>query len=174
MMQVTRTVAAALAALTLVVGAAGAVLAADPSPVVDTLGAEVTTNIYLDEHPYIRVINLGTIPTTFTHETPEGWSLEPSSMTLGPNESGSFLVTGKGDEGFVVIEGFATDASTAGADRNVIQFGSIHVAQSRPFDPTRFLPPIIFGGALIIGALLLLWKVKPWQYRLTRSGGGPA
>ena len=174
MTQVTRTVASALAALTLVVGAAGAVMAADPSPEPGpALGAEVTTNIYLDEYPYIQVTNLGDIATVFSYEAPDGWVLTPANMTLGPNEHGLFHVDGLGDEGVILIRGNATDGAIGAAanDRTAIEFGNIRVAQSRPIDYTRYITPVLLIVGLVAGLLLFMRKVKPWQFRLSRVEG---
>lgn len=161
--------AAALAALSLVLGAVGPVAAATPEPTAlpDTLGASVSAIVIADEDPSFHIVNRGAVPMTFTATAPDGWGVTPASIELVPGAEGVITLTGSGDEGMATVYGAQTHP--ASGDATAIRFGSIRVMQTRPFDPTRYLPGVLVALVVltIVGVSLRRWR--PWQLRLTRA-----
>lgn len=162
-----RAVAASLT-LSLSLGV-GVAVAADPTSAPNTLGATVSGYVILDESPTVLVRNEGSVLTTFTATVPDGWAFEPVSMLLEPGESGRFTLSGTGDAGNMVILGRSTGLIASGGDTSAIQFGSIALMQTRPFDPSRYYGTALLVALILTGTGLVLRRTKPWQYRLTRA-----
>lgn len=156
-----------LAVLSILLGAAGAVRAAEPTPLPDTMGASVSAIVIADESPSLHVTNRGSVETTFTATVPDGWGITPASITLTPGQEGVLTLTGRGDAGLATVYGAQTHPRTG--DATAIRFGAIRVMQTRPFDPMRYLPTVLYALLALGVVLLVLRRVRPWQYRLTRA-----
>jgi len=173
-MRITRTPRRAVLCLATVAGlglaAVGGVRAADPfSPAPNTLGAEVSAAVVADADPTAYVVNRGSVVMTFRAIAPAGWTVSPSDLTLRPGERGTFALSGAGDAGLMTITGAMV--RPAGGDATAIRFGQIAVMQTRPFDPSRYLPGIGLGLLLAAGAVIALRRVRPWEYRIHRTTG---
>jgi len=162
-----RAAAVVLTSAGIVLTLAGSAVAASPAP--NTLGASVSRLVVTDENPHIYVENLGSLPTTFTAVAPDGWQVSPLALALDPGEQGSFTVSGRGDEGDIAVTGSPTVAVTTGNERTAIAFAHIHVEQSRPFDPSRYAVTAGLAILLLLGALLAIRRLRPWEWRITRT-----
>lgn len=147
-------------------GAAGAgvVRAAEP-----TLGATVESRIFLDVARAIHVINRSTVSALVTATPTAGYTTDPVSMVLAPQQEGIFVVIGDAPDGTKIPITVTSAAPVAGAR----SAGSLDVTvmHYRPFDPTFWImwAAIIFGS-LVAGYSLYRWARAnlEWQAPVAR------
>jgi hypothetical protein len=131
----------------------------------DTLGARITNNIITDEDPSLHILNLGTVPMTFTVKAPDGWVASPTSLLLSPQQEGIITLTGKGDPGKVVVTGTSAGTVASGQDRSAIQL-SATVMATRPFDVTKYAGGAFWTAVILIGGFIVMRRLRPWRWRL--------
>lgn len=134
----------------------------------DTIGATVQTRVYIEDSRALSVRNSSTLTTRFTFNADGGWIVEPQTVEVEPDEVATVHVLGDGEDGAsvtVTVEAVQRDAT---GDHSILAFTSL-VYHEAPFDLGRFVGGLIPYLAIAAGAGWLLWRLKPWQIRLTRT-----
>ena len=59
-------------------------------------------------------------------------------------------------------------ATPAGQEATALRL-SVSVYHERPFDPSRYVGPVLYGVVALVAVLAVLRRVRPWQWRITRA-----
>jgi len=141
----------ALLAVLAAVGAAAVAaptIAAEPE---DTIGATIESRVYLSERSTMLVMSRSTVPATLTFEATGGWSVEPASLTLDPEQEAEVNIVGSGEDGALINVRVMAANAEPGMLSGVALLSS-RVFLERPYDP---FPVILAGTALLVVALLI-------------------
>jgi hypothetical protein len=136
--RLTRAILVVVALAVAVTVGAAAVRAADP-----LLGATVESHLYADTDRQLDVWSRSTVPVVVTFAPSGGWALEPTSLTLNPDEHGSVAIAQLGIDGSpVAVTVAAVDPAPEGTQRGEIALDA-WLYTVRPFD---WLPWIVAAG----------------------------
>lgn len=153
-----KTVLRAVAAATL----AGIVLAGVAQAAEPTIGGRLSAG-----GDHASLVNTGTEPVTVTMYTDGSFAVSPQSFQLEPGQTADMVLTGEPNGNLYAnltrVRGMAGDQPSL-----VLQ------VTLSPYVPP--FPWHIPGGILfaVVTLAVVLRRLKPWQYRLTRSGGEQA
>jgi len=147
----------------MIVAATPAVARAD-----DQLGFAVQSRVYVDQSRDLLMVNNSTIDVSVSVTPTGGWGVDRTTLRLMPGEHAIILVTGNGDDG-ARIELVATSADRPDGGLPTAIALAASVYHEAPFDLGRFVGGLIPYLAIAAGAGWLLWRLKPWQIRLTRT-----
>jgi hypothetical protein len=144
---------------------AGGVRAADP-----TLGATIEADVFLDEDAHLTVWNRSTVEARFDLIPSGEWTVEPSSVVLAADEKRDLAIGGSGSDGAtvaVIVRG--TAPIPQGHSESIIQLEA-RIFHARPFDPLRLVLPAFWLVVVVVTAVAVVRRLRPWEYRLSRAG----
>jgi hypothetical protein len=119
------------------------------------LGASIQALLYADEERTFAVRNRSTVTANFRFEAEGDWAVEPTMLTLEPDERGSVEVTRIGTDGAsLAVRVQMAGPQTAGQQRGEILLTARLFAR-RPFDPTSLILPALLLVAIAVGLLLV-------------------
>jgi hypothetical protein len=135
----------------------------------DELGATIQSRVYVDDGGAMIVWNQSSVPARFTFEPAPGWAVEPPAVNLEPDEQKTVSVTGDGEDGAGIdVRVMAVAAPPPGVSASEIVLTS-RVFYEAPVDWARLAGQVLLALAAAVVVLWLLWRLKPWQLRLTRA-----
>jgi hypothetical protein len=129
--------------------------AAPTATPVALLGASVESHIYRNEDRFVTVQSHATVPVVFEFETTGGWAVEPTSLTLAPDELAAVEVVAAGEEPApLVVRVRAVDYGGA-AMTNDLAF-TANLLHERPVDWTLVVAVV---GFVLVAATVAAFVV---------------
>lgn len=176
---VLRAVVTLVASASIALAGATGVAAASPAP--NTIGLTVEpAPIHIDrDGRSLAVMNEGSVPMTFTFESPEGWSIQPATIDIDPGDWGHVTLVGNGGDGTIKVIGVGRDAAAQAAGAAMVSHMVMDV-RLYSNSPINWTSLVFTGLALIVGvAALVAFFRRARRYRLSfsvarRDPEGPA
>jgi hypothetical protein len=153
-------VLAALASIALA-GAAG-VHAAGPT----SIGLSVyPPTIDPERSREVQVTNAGGLRTEYTFTAPDGYSVEPDTITLDPAEMTTVVLHGDGDGGHLIVTGSSVASAGGNSDTTSAAVGVKILSTDR----LAWLWKLIPYALVALAVAFLLRRLRPWEWRVTRA-----
>lgn len=164
----TKTTKAVLVVATLVAlayaGAAGVHATTDAG-----LSIAVQSEVFIDQGGRMIIRNDSPVEIRVAFSPSGGWTVEPESVVMAPDETTVIIVAGDGPDGATieVRAGAATDAPEGAEPVNLVLMPRVY--HEAPFDLGRFVGDLIPYG-IVAGVLAwLLWRLKDVRISVTRT-----